>query len=248
VAASQLATGTRPRVRVTSLAAPTVPLLPPPIPAAQSIGPRNPGAIPGSASGVKGNPTRPGQPGPDSSTKAPSLAPGFPPAGRLTVFASLLALSCTAAEPTAVVHRLSPAIREAITEALPKYAPPTVASSGTAGAATNSPDVLQLPKMTVRTRRVLRMEGYEFLSPKGRVEMARKMFPGLGFGPLSSLNNGIAMAMLQEEIDLENREALSDLAKRTSLVNSPGTRATDREMEKAVVRPNADWASGLGRP
>jgi hypothetical protein len=147
--------------------------------------------------------------------------------------------------------RLSPAIKEAIAASLPKYsplAPNNTSVSTAAGDSTESSDgILHLPKMTVRTQRIVPLTGYDCLTPKGRLELAKKTFPGLRVGSIFGMNDGIALAMLQEEVEYQKRQALADLVKRTNMLDSATASDTNKELGKALARPNTDWA-GSSKP
>jgi hypothetical protein len=158
--------------------------------------------------------------------------------------------SPSAAVATDHPHLLSPEIRAEITASVPKYLAPLPAapreSSSADGAGANPDDVLHLVKITVRAPRPLPFSSYEFLTPKGRLELAKKLFPGLQ-GPFAFLNGGIALALLEQEIELQKKRALSEMTTRTSLLDNPRDRETDQEMGNALARPNTDWRGGAGK-
>ena len=147
--------------------------------------------------------------------------------------------------------RLSSEVKEAIAASLPKYSPlarnNTSVSIAAADSTESSDGVLHLPKMTVRTQRVVPLTGYDFLTPKGRLDLAKKTFPGIRVGNIFGMNDGIALAMLQEKVEAQKREDMSDLVKLTNALDSTAARDTTKELGKALARPNTDWA-GSSKP
>ena len=140
-------------------------------------------------------------------------------------------------------------MRSAITAKLPRYIVPLPAADHArpdGASAESAGDVLYLPKMTVRTPRIVPMEGYEFLTLKGKLELARKLYPGLMMGPFAGLNGGVALELLAEDMEIAKRQELTDLAQRTNVTGSAASRATEKELERALQRPNSYWSSGGG--
>lgn len=120
------------------------------------------------------------------------------------------------APPAGREHIVSDETASHVTSGLPKYAPhpPEPAKPGT-----ESPDLREtdkpknsiprLPMYMVTRPREPRLPVFrerQFLTPKGLLELALKRQPGLKFGNLFGLNNGIALAMYAEQ------ERLDDLA------------------------------------
>lgn len=139
-------------------------------------------------------------------------------------------------------------IREAIRAGLPRYQPPTadgdVRMTESGEAAEERAGVLNLPKVTVEAKAPPRATEYDFLTPKGRLELAVKRHPGLKVGNLFGLNNGIALAMLQEEIEVEKKSALKEQVERLSIDDGVETRELNRLLREALARPNRDWLKG----
>lgn len=142
------------------------------------------------------------------------------------------------------VHSISPEIRQAVTEKLPKYTPPPPTKVSEPGheEVSNSPDVLRLPKVTVRAAPPTTFPpNFATLTPKQRLDLALKTNPGLRLGNILGMNNGIAMAMQQEQRELENRTALIETVKFTKTDDSPESRRIDRLVKAATQRPSTGW-------
>ena len=76
------------------------------------------------------------------------------------------------------------------------------------------------------------------LTPKGRLALGFKRYPGLRFGSLPFFSNdGWALAMLEEDHRLERQAEMADLV---TLVTAPADRAKAKdEGQKAFLR--SDW-------
>lgn len=137
-------------------------------------------------------------------------------------------------------------LREAIQLRLPKYqlkldtGDATMTQSGER--AVERDGVLSLPDVLVLAKKLPRTRPEDWLTVKGRLEMAMKRHPGLNIGNVLGLNLGISMAMLQEELDLEKQNELKRLGKTTSLDDSPENRALQRLIKDATTRPDGHWA------
>jgi hypothetical protein len=145
---------------------------------------------------------------------------------------------------------LSPEIVQAVIQKLPKYAPPTPAKTapeppGGEGK-DSSHDMLHLPKLTVKERPPTRPSDFELLTPKGRLELALKKYPGLRIGNLFGMNNGIALAMQAEERKLEEKAAVTDTVRRSTKDSSPESKKLMRQINDAFRGPNNDWATSGG--
>lgn len=139
-------------------------------------------------------------------------------------------------------------ISAAIRAKLPKYQPSpeqdeaTLEASGEA--AVERDGVLKLPTVTVQVKKPQPMVEYEMLTPKGRLDMALRRRPGLRIGNFLGLNNGIALALLQEDIEKEKRDALKEQVERLSFDDEPATRELKRLLKETIARPNTDWMKG----
>jgi hypothetical protein len=163
-----------------------------------------------------------------------------------------LALVAGEVAPVPSAAQRSEEIREAIRASLPKYASqPAGDSSQAAGSSGRDEErngVLHLPTMTVRSKKGLSSLGdYQMMTPKGRLEMARKLYPALKLGNLLGLNNAIATGMLREEVEASRKTDLQERIRRATIVETPETRETDELLKAATARPDMHWA-GQGRP
>jgi hypothetical protein len=149
----------------------------------------------------------------------------------------------SAARPSQV----SPQIIQAVSAALPHYAPPPPAIKvpEPAGDSRSSDDVLQLPNMQVTTPKVPPSTEYDWLTLKGRIALAMKKYPGLGVGNLFGLNGGIGLAMLDEERQVQVKAALVEQADRGA-DDSPEARRIKRLAQAAIQRPNTAWSTVRG--
>jgi hypothetical protein len=73
-------------------------------------------------------------------------------------------------------------------------------------------DVFRLPAYIVQEPKLPAFKERELLTPKGKIDLALKRHPGLRFGSLPFFsNNGIGLAMLEEEFRLERLHEMADL-------------------------------------
>ena len=161
---------------------------------------------------------------------------------------SKLRAQSTAALPVSPGTRiLSHEIIEAVIQKLPKYAPPAPAKTAPEPTPDETKDgILHLPKMTVKERPPTLPSSFELLTPKGRLELALRTYPGLRFGNIFGMNSGIALAMQAEERKLEQKAALTNTVRRTTSDNSPESKRLLRLIDDAFQRPNDDWATAGG--
>jgi hypothetical protein len=108
-----------------------------------------------------------------------------------------------------------------------------------------SDDVLQLPNMRVTTPKVPPSTEYDWLTPKGRIALAMKKYPGLGVGNLFGLNGGIGLAMVEEERQVQVRAAFVEQAERGA-DNGPEARRIKQLVQAAIQRPNTAWQTARG--
>lgn len=149
--------------------------------------------------------------------------------------------------PTAAAG-LSERIRDAIRAGLPKYqlqpANDDVRMIESSERAVERDGVLRLPTVTVEARTQPRIDGYEMLTPKGRMELALKKYPGIKLGNLFGLNNGIALALLQEEIEAQKREEMRDLVERVSTGGGAEDKVLNDLLKDATTRIPQYWLQG----
>ncbi len=128
---------------------------------------------------------------------------------------------------------------------LPKYLPPDTSEaaelSESSEPAEEKDGVLALPTLTVRPIIKESPTDYAFLTDKGRRDLALKIYPGLRFGNIFGLNNGIALAMQAEEQQGRNSIALFDRLQRTIFVDSPDSGETMRLLKSALSHPDDSW-------
>lgn len=139
-------------------------------------------------------------------------------------------------------------ISAAVRAKLPKYQPNPpqndVTMSESGKGAVEKDGVLNLPAVIVRGRKPQEFDEYEIRTPKGRLELALKRRPGLRIGNLFGMNNGIALALLQEDIEKGKRDALKEQVERLTFDDSAETRELKRVLKGALARPNTDWMKG----
>lgn len=150
----------------------------------------------------------------------------------------------------APVHSLSPGIVEAVDAKLPKYDPTAAEKSSSDKAASSeayeSAGVLYLPKVTVRKDRLSTPSDFEFLTPKGRMELAFKKYPGVRIGNILGLNDGYAAAMQAEDREVARKESVKETVDRTRTDNGPESRRIDQLLKAALARPSMFWAGDKG--
>lgn len=116
-------------------------------------------------------------------------------------------------------HLLRPEASTALRASLPKYdptkaaprplrardVPHAVPNQGSAGG------VVVLPDYVVRGDKVPVSGAYDLLTPKGRLELAYQLNPGLKVGPLHHLNDDHARDLLEEERRVQRMEEGAEL-------------------------------------
>ena len=144
----------------------------------------------------------------------------------------------------------SPGIAAKLAEQMPKFVPPqpAAASPADATAAAPPPDlreldqpkntIVRLPSYLVQDEKPPVFKERHLLTPKGRLALGFKLYPGLRFGSLPFFgNDGWALAMLKEDHRLERQAEMTDLV---TLVTAPADRAKAKaEVQKAFLR--SDW-------
>jgi hypothetical protein len=164
---------------------------------------------------------------------------------RLFALAFVLGLPADAAEedPKEPVPparpRLSPEAWVALKARLAPYTPPAEASAvddkPVEGVAEMRDNVLHLPTMRVEQLMKLPPDSTDWLTAKGRLDLARKKYPGTKIGNILGLNDGWALARLEEQIAWERRSALLELGDRTVLDETEYDRETQRLLIRAAV-------------
>lgn len=125
---------------------------------------------------------------------------------------------------------MSPEIAARLSEKMPKFTPSSPPVSAPA-----SP-IVQAPPPEIRDadkprNTIIRLDPYqvieakppafkerELLTPKGRLDVALKRYPGLKFGGFWIFsNNGVALAMYEEDLAIERRKEMKELYSLASL-------------------------------
>jgi hypothetical protein len=166
----------------------------------------------------------------------------------------------TADAPAAAPVQTSPAVAESathqaraissetaakLTASLPKIAP---LKTSDARPAEPPPDlretdkprnaIVRLPSYIVREPKPPVFKERELLTPKGRVDLARKRFPGLRIGSLPFLSNdGIGLFMLAEEERLERMKEAADLMSLLRYGNGDPKGEIKAKVQQSFMRP-----------
>jgi hypothetical protein len=157
--------------------------------------------------------------------------------------------SASASTP-AHARPMSPAIAARIAEKMPPFAPQSAPASFTESVTVNpvtlSPDpretdkprntIIRLPSYLVQEDKPPVFKERELLTPRGKLALGLKRYPGLKFGNIWFLrNDGWALAMLEEDFALERKAEMTNLV---SLISSPTERAKAKdEAQKTFLRP-----------
>lgn len=139
---------------------------------------------------------------------------------------------------------ISPATALKLTVSIPKFvAAPTrdekTAASPSAPATEETKPrntIIRLPDYVVRDAKVPAIKEREVLSPRGRLELARKLHPGIRVGNLFGLNDGVALAMLAEQERLDRQREFTDLADLMRYSDPAAHAKVKREVEQAFMR------------
>jgi len=163
----------------------------------------------------------------------------------LLLLIGVAARSAETADLPPASHRASSWLTEVLAAELPKYAPhpPAEATESTvaSGPAVEKDGVLALPTMRVRPVMRESPSDYSLLTAKGRMDLALKTHPGIRVGNILGLNNGIALFMQMEEQEVRAKAGLYHRVERVLLDDSADSRETQRMLESALGRANADW-------
>lgn len=105
--------------------------------------------------------------------------------------------------------------------------------------------IIRLPPHVVHERKMPILKERDILTPQGKLELALKRHPGLRlripFLPFLN-NNGIAMAMIEEEFRLERIAEMNDLVGMMSITDPAGGNAVKKGAARGFLRSN-DWIS-----
>jgi hypothetical protein len=117
-----------------------------------------------------------------------------------------------------------------------RLAPPanaTPAASSAAAPAGDSSDAVQLKPYVVQEDRLPEFKERDMLTLKGKLELARRRYPGLG-----PLNNALALQMLEEDFAKERREELADLRRTLDIGGVKLSPDVKSKVEDAALRPS----------
>ena len=141
---------------------------------------------------------------------------------------------------------LSPEMAAKLSAIVMRAAPPANAKQSASGAATavsaDSSDPVQLKPYIVQEDRAPEFKERDILTPKGKLELARRRYPGL-VGPLS---DATALRMLEEDFARERRQEMADLL---GLVEIDGAKSAENAKRKfeASMRPSG-FSPEFGAP
>jgi hypothetical protein len=145
---------------------------------------------------------------------------------------------------------VSPQTAALLQAATPKFAP--AAAAATPAVQSREPDkprngIIRLPPYHVREPRPPVFKEREILSLDGRLKLALKKFPGVRLNPLFFLNSndGIALAMLEEEYRLQRISEAADLTGLLWIGNDDTYREVKKQVEQLTLR-RIDWVSTGG--
>ncbi|MEO5959695.1 MAG: hypothetical protein ABIZ49_13850 [Opitutaceae bacterium] len=135
---------------------------------------------------------------------------------------------------------ISTGTAERLAAVSPKFEPSTAMPPAPAGnSAIDTPrnQIVRLPDYIVREPRAPSFPERRILTPKGRLEVALKRFPGLRFGNIWFLrNDGIALFMLEEEYRLERMAEMADLASLVRISDPAAGATLKSDMQQSSLR------------
>ena len=116
----------------------------------------------------------------------------------------------------------------------PETSGPGNGSSGGEGAT----DAVRLEPYVVKEDKLPDLKERQLLTPKGKLDLAYKRHPGLRLGPIPLFNDGVARAIIEDELAKERGKEMADLADLLHLGDSKPPRNTQRAIDGAGVRIN----------
>lgn len=126
-------------------------------------------------------------------------------------------VATTAASPS-TARGISPQTAARLAALTPKYTPPPPAAPADENPVVKDTEdkpkngIVRLPAYLVREPKMPALSEAQVLTPRGRVDLAYKAFPGLRFGNIWFLrNDAIANAMLEEELMAARAREIADL-------------------------------------
>jgi hypothetical protein len=139
---------------------------------------------------------------------------------------------------------------------MPKYSPPkpvekkpAVISEEAADDEKRKNGIIRLPDYVVREKRPPIFKERELATPERKADLAFKIHPGLGFGPLSTLNRRVGLAMYQEQ---ERLDGMNELADDARTMRRAGDKSTadyiTRQSQQTYIQRDDSWkAFGIGK-
>ena len=191
-----------------------------------------------------------------SGTKPANAAETLPPifAPRPSPKDAVAGRGSVPSRPPPTRRAISPEMAEKISALATRAAPPASSNAATVTTpgipspdGTGSSDVVQLAPFVVKEDKLPDIKERQLLTPKGKLELAKKLNPGLNLGPLSSMNNGVALEMAEEVFAQERRKELAELK---SVLNAGETKPPPelrRKIDEAMTRKN-EWSHEIGTP
>lgn len=186
------------------------------------------------------------QPSPKAGQPVESLPPIFAP--RAPTKGAKSAGAPRPASSTLPARRaISPEMTANLSAIATRAAPPANATPSAGAAATASPgdssDAVQLKPYVVQEDRLPEFKERDILTPKGKLELARRRYPGL-VGPLS---DATALRMLEEDFAKERRQEAADLKGLLEIGGTKPSRDVQRKINEAGMRPSG-FSPEFGTP
>jgi hypothetical protein len=139
---------------------------------------------------------------------------------------------------------ISPETAAKLSAVATQAAPPAAAASPTTPATVPpaDPDTVQLNPFLVQEDRLPEFKEREMLTPKGKLALARRRYPGL-VGPFS---DATALRKLEDDFAKERRQELSDLRGLSEISGAKPSRELKRQIDDAAMR--SGFSVPMGEP
>jgi len=179
---------------------------------------------------------------PPAETLPPIFAPRAPSKDAKSKGASRPAPS-----PPPTRRAISPELAAKLSDLATRAAPPAGATPSVGVAATAPPgdsaDAVQLKPYVVQEDRLPEFKERDMLTPKGKLALARRRYPGL-VGPLS---DAAALQMLEDDFAKERRQELADLQGLLGIGGAKPSPEVKRKVDEAAMRPSG-FSPQFGEP
>lgn len=109
--------------------------------------------------------------------------------------------------------------------------------------------IIRLPNYVVTEPKIKMPKERELLTPKGRLELALKRYPGLRFGNIGFLrNDGIALMMYEEDLRLERMREMAELLSLlpASIQAKPEVKRSSQQILIRPITPRTTGARTMG--